>query len=174
MSPFLFYSKNQNPLSIITCYTLPFAKCIEQTSVDAVLVGDSLGEVLYGFPNTTYVSMEMMIQHTMAVRRGFSRHIIVDMPSATYDDPVTAIKNAQKLVEAGGNSVKLENPSSSVVEELVREGIVVLGHVGLTPQTVHDYYKVGKTFRGKIPNLEGCKAIGKGGVCCIDTRIHPK
>ncbi len=138
--------KGKRPISMVTCYDYPSARILGESSVDIVLVGDSLGEVIYGLPNTTYVSMEMMMLHSSAVKRGLkNKHLLVDMPVKSYDTVSTALKNAKKLIQAGADSLKLEIPSQAVTEALVKENIPIMGHVGLTPQTNQDYRQQGKT-----------------------------
>ena len=157
----IFNFSKQTPISIITCYTLPFAKSLEKTSLDAVLVGDSLGEVLYGLPNTTYVTLEMMKLHVGAVRRGFTRHVIADLPFGTYEQVQTAINSSRELIDAGADSVKLENPQTAIVEALIGERISVWGHIGLTPQTMTMYRKVGKTQQEKNQLLADARRLQK-------------
>ncbi len=137
--------KGQEKIAMLTCYDFPTARILNDLNLDLVLVGDSLGEVLYGFPNTTLVTLELMLSHVKAVRLGLTNvHLMADMPFQTYEEPQTALRNAKKLIEAGADSVKLESPKTEVVKVLVENGIAVFGHVGLTPQTIHDYKKQGK------------------------------
>ncbi|MBL8993923.1 MAG: 3-methyl-2-oxobutanoate hydroxymethyltransferase [Spirochaetia bacterium] len=137
--------KNREILAVLTAYDYPSALMIDGVGLDIVLVGDSLGEVIHGFPDTTHVTTELMCLHTAAVRRGLKQtHLMADMPFHTYEDPVSALENARRLIRVGADSLKLENPKTEVVETLVAEGIAVFGHVGLTPQTIHPYKKQGK------------------------------
>lgn len=103
--------KGVRQLALITCYDYPTALCLEGLDLDLVLVGDSLGEVVYGMANTTGVTMEMMLRHTEAVRRGLpNTHLVADMPFRTYDTEDLALTNANRFKDAGADSVKLENP----------------------------------------------------------------
>ena len=161
------------PLSVLTCYTFPFAKILEKTNLDAVLVGDSLSEVLYGFSSTREVTLEMMKLHVSAVRKGFLRHLIADLPYATYDDEISALKNSKQLIEVGADSVKLENPKTSVVERLHSEKIIVWGHIGLTPQTMTHYRKVGKTPEEREQLITDAKRLEQAGCCGLFLEAIP-
>ena len=139
--------KKQRPISMVTCYDYPSALILEESDIDMVLLGDSVGEVIYGFPNTTQVTMGLMINHCKAVKKGLkNKHLLVDMPFRSYHDPAKALSNAKRLMEAGANSLKLEIPAKAVVEALITNDIPVMGHIGLTPQTNQNYQKQGKTL----------------------------
>lgn len=137
--------KKKRPISMVTCYDYPSALAVNRSEVDVVLVGDSLGEVVYGLPNTTHVTMDMMVGHVRAVKRGLKdKHLLVDMPIHSYDNPNQALKNAKILAESGADSLKLEIPSQVVTEAMVDKGFSIMGHVGLTPQTNQVYKKQGR------------------------------
>jgi len=147
--------KSERPISKIVCvtaYDYTFAKLVDDEA-DIVLVGDSLGMVIQGEPHTLKVTLEEMIYHTRCVSKGISSaHLCVDMPFLTYQvSPEKALENAGRLVQEGGaHSVKLEGglPILKTVEKMVTAGIPVLGHIGLTPQRIHEMggYRVqGKT-----------------------------
>jgi len=127
---------------MVTAYDTPSARCAEEAGVDVVLVGDSVGEVALGYPNTLPVTMEVMIHHTAAVSRGLSRCFLVgDMPFLSYQpDVATAVRNAGRFLQEGGaQAVKLEGGSQfrAQIEAILGCGIPVLGHLGYTPQSVH-------------------------------------
>ena len=129
-------------ISSITCYDAAFARIIEQTGVDLVLVGDSLGNVMLGYDNTLPVTMDDMVHHTAAVTRILRRPFVcADMPFLSYNVSVEqALTNAGRLVqEAGAQAVKVEGGASIApqVKAMVQAGIPVMGHLGLTPQSVH-------------------------------------
>ena len=131
--------KGREPLVCLTAYTAPIAEILDETC-DVILVGDSVGMVLHGLPNTVGVTLEMMILHGQAVMRASHKAmVVVDMPFGTYEaDPREAYANAVRVLkETGAQGVKLE--SGPVVAEtiayLVRRGIPVMGHVGLRPQS---------------------------------------
>src|SRR6186997_3166979 len=96
-------------LAVLTAYDYPTARLLDEAGVDLILVGDSLGMVVLGLPDTTGVTMSMMIHHAGAVRRGVNRApVIVDLPAQSYDMPDLAVHNAERLVAAGADAVKLE------------------------------------------------------------------
>lgn len=126
---------------MLTCYDAPFAHLLEDSGVDILLVGDSLGDNVLGYENTLPVTMEEMLHHTSAVHRGSNRPLLIsDMPFMSYQVNVEeALKNAGRLVkEAGAEGVKLEGGESaaSAVCRITNAGIPVMGHLGLTPQSV--------------------------------------
>ena len=129
------------PLVCLTAYTAPMARLLDP-HVDMLLVGDSLGMVIYGRPSTLSVTLEMMIAHGAAVA-GASRHasVVVDLPFGSYQEsPEQAFRNAARvLAETGAEGVKLEGGAemAATVDFLVHRGVPVLGHVGLTPQAVN-------------------------------------
>lgn len=136
--------KNVTPISMLTAYTCPVARCIEQAGIPIILVGDTVGMVEMGFESTRQVTIEHMQYHVSAVRRGApNTHIIGDLPFNSDRDPETALINARLLMDAGADSVKLEGPKYDVIAHLVANGIDVVGHTGLTPQTSVNFKKVG-------------------------------
>ncbi len=141
--PALRGRKEGTPIVALTAYTAPQAKMLDP-HVDILLVGDSLGMVVYGLDSTLGVSLEMMIAHGAAVVRGSAQAcVIVDMPFASYQEsPAQAYRNAARvMVEAGCAGVKLEGGAemAPTVEFLTRRSIPVMGHVGLMPQSVNAY-----------------------------------
>lgn len=158
-------------ITMVTAYDATFARLVEEGGADAILVGDSLGMVIRGDENTLSVTLEDIIYHTRAVRRGATRtHVIADMPFMSYQhDPIEALKSAGRLVkESGAESVKLEGGEEYAphVDRIVRAGIPVMGHIGLTPQSVHVMggFKVqGKTAAAAQRILEDAKALESAG-----------
>ncbi len=129
------------PLVSLTAYTTPMAQLMD-AHCDFVLVGDSVGMVLHGLPSTLGVTLEMMILHGQAVRRGLSRAMmVVDMPFGSYEEsPQQAFRNAARVMaETGAGAVKLEGgvTMAETIAFLVRRGIPVMAHVGLTPQSIN-------------------------------------
>lgn len=128
-------------ISMVTCYDAWSAKLITRTDIDCVLVGDSLAMVVYGHDTTLPVDIDTMAAHTAAVRRGApDKFIVGDMPFLSYRcGQDLAVENAGKLMQAGANAVKLEGASGNLgmITHLVESGIPVMGHLGLTPQSVH-------------------------------------
>jgi 3-methyl-2-oxobutanoate hydroxymethyltransferase len=132
-------------IAVLTCYDASFAALMEQAGVDILLVGDSLGMVLQGSSDTLGVTMREMEYHTCCVAAGTrSAMIVADMPAGSDLTPELASGNARRLMEAGAHMVKLEGSKTDVVRRLVAENIQVCGHLGFTPQSVHQLggYKV--------------------------------
>ena len=139
--PALKAHKGGTPVVCLTAYTKPIAEIVDQY-VDLVLVGDSVGMVLYGMDTTVGVTLQMMIEHGRAVRRGVKRAcLMVDMPFGSYEEsPEQAFRNAALIMkETGCNGVKLEGgrTMAPTIRFLVARGIPVMGHVGLNPQSFH-------------------------------------
>ena len=146
--PDIIARKGRAPLVCLTAYTTPIAALADR-HCDVVLVGDSVGMVLHGLPSTLAVTMEMMILHGKAVRRGVEKALLVaDMPFASYEEsPEQAFRNAARLMaETGCDAVKLEGGESmrETIRFLTARGIPVMAHIGLTPQAVNLFggYKV--------------------------------
>jgi 3-methyl-2-oxobutanoate hydroxymethyltransferase len=141
---------HEQRITVLTAYDYPTAVLMDEAGVDAVLVGDSLGMAVMGMENTLGVTMEMMLHHVKMVRRGLKRAMLIaDMPYLSYQISVEeAVRNAGLLVaEGGAQAVKLEGPVSyfgDVIHGLLRASIPVMGHIGLTPQSIHKFggYKV--------------------------------
>jgi 3-methyl-2-oxobutanoate hydroxymethyltransferase len=132
--------KDKKKISMITAYSFPQAQCVDEAGIDIILVGDSLGMVELGYRDTVPVTMDEMLSHTRAVMRGVKRaHVVGDMPFMSYNiSREQAITNAGILYKDGGSdSVKLEGGQemAGTVSAIVKAGIPVFGHIGLTPQT---------------------------------------
>ena len=128
-------------ITMLTCYDVTFARLSDAAGIDMLLVGDSLGMVIKGEPNTLNVSIEQVAYHTAAVARGVTRaHVVGDMPFMSYQASAEqAMHNAAQLLRAGASSVKIEGGETMAptVARMVEAGIPVMGHVGLQPQSVH-------------------------------------
>ncbi|BBA36861.1 3-methyl-2-oxobutanoate hydroxymethyltransferase [Methylocaldum marinum] len=136
--------KSAKPIPMLTAYTAPVARSLEKAGIPVILVGDTVGMVEMGFDSTRHVTIEHMQYHVGAVRRGApNTHIIGDLPYDSDRDPATALHNARLLLNAGADSIKLEGPKYDVIAHLVANGIAVVGHTGLTPQTAPDFRQVG-------------------------------
>jgi len=159
-------------IAMLTAYDYPTAKILDEAGVPVILVGDSLGMVVLGYDSTIPVTMEEMLHHTKAVVRGTERAIVVgDLPFMSYQTGVEdAIRNAGRfLQEAGATAVKLEGgaPMVETVRRLVSIGIPVMGHLGLTPQSLNQLggYKVqGKTPAAAVRLLNDAMALQEAGV----------
>lgn len=134
--------KGSEKIAAITCYDASFARLIDQTSIQLVLVGDSAANVIYGLDTTLPITINEMIMHTRAVAAGLSKALLVaDMPFGSYQpSSEVAITNAGKLLQAGARAVKVEGGGEhirSIISRMVEVGIPVMGHLGLLPQSVH-------------------------------------
>jgi 3-methyl-2-oxobutanoate hydroxymethyltransferase len=140
--------KDGKKISMITCYDYSFARLISETSIDMILVGDSAAMTMHGHSSTLPINTAVMALHVAAVARGAgNKHIVGDMPFLSYRKSLTANMNAvEKLMKAGAHSIKLEGAHGNLtlVQHLVQSGVPVMGHLGLTPQSVHQLggYKV--------------------------------
>jgi len=160
--------KNVTPIAMLTAYTCPVARCVEKAGIPVILVGDTVGMVEMGFESTREVTIEHMQYHVGAVRRGApNTHIIGDLPFNTDRDPEVALLNAQRLIEAGADSVKLEGPKYDVISHLVANGIAVVGHTGLTPQTAVNFKKVGVSEEDAKRVYEEAAVIERSGAFMI-------
>jgi 3-methyl-2-oxobutanoate hydroxymethyltransferase len=139
--------KGKEKIVMLTAYEYQIAKILDEEQIDMILVGDSLGMVVQGFMDTKNVTMEDMLYHTRAVARGAKNTpIIGDMPLNSDNTVDDALKNAKAFLEAGAHGVKIEGNKTDVIKALMSNGIPVMGHIGLLPQTA-SAYKV----RGKAP-----------------------
>ncbi|EKN69580.1 3-methyl-2-oxobutanoate hydroxymethyltransferase [Neobacillus bataviensis LMG 21833] len=179
---FLKMKENGEKVVMLTAYDFPSAKQAEQGGVDVILVGDSLGMVVLGYDSTIPVTMEDMIHHTKAVKRGAKdTFIVTDLPFLTYHLSIkdTLINAGRLLQEAGAHAVKLEG-ADEVVEKiaaLTKAGIPVCGHLGLTPQSVGVLggYKVqGKDATAAKKLIEDAKTIEESGAFALVLECVPK
>jgi 3-methyl-2-oxobutanoate hydroxymethyltransferase len=182
-SPSLRRSKERGEkLVCLTAYDYPSARLVDEAGIDIILVGDSVGNVVLGYENTVPVSLDEIIYHTKAVRRGVQRALLVaDMPYGTFhtgaDD---AVRAALRLVkEAGAESVKLEGGRNRahLVKRLVDEEIAVMGHIGLTPQSVNKLggYRVqGKTAETARALIDDAKALEDAGAFAVVLEVVPR
>ncbi|EKF76070.1 ketopantoate hydroxymethyltransferase [Alcanivorax hongdengensis A-11-3] len=156
--------KGNQPIAMLTAYTCPVARNIEEAGIPVILVGDTVGMVEMGFDSTRDVTLEHMEYHIGAVRRGAPKtHIIGDLPYRTDRDPQTALASARRLLAAGADSIKLEGAKVAEIRALVDAGIAVVGHTGLTPQTATSFKQVGKTDTQAQQILDDARAIEAAG-----------
>lgn len=131
----------QQKISMVTCYDYSTATVVEKSDIDLILVGDSVAMVMHGFDSTIHATLDMIATHTSAVRRGApSKLIIADMPFLTHrKGKHTAVEAAGELLRSGANAVKIEGVAGHLdtITHLTESGIPVMGHLGLTPQSVH-------------------------------------
>ncbi|MDF1738031.1 MAG: 3-methyl-2-oxobutanoate hydroxymethyltransferase [Verrucomicrobiales bacterium] len=163
----------ERPISAITAYDYPMARLCDEAGIQMILVGDSLGMVVAGHPDTTSVTLEQIIYHTEMVSRGAKHAVIVaDLPIHTYDDPEMALQSSRQLIAAGADAVKLEGGLGQIekVKKLRASGIEVCGHLGMLPQRVKEeggYKKKGKTGAEVDGMVEAAKALEEAGVFAI-------
>lgn len=163
-------AKAGEKITMITAYDYTMASLVDEAGIDMVLVGDSLGMVIQGHPNTLPVSIDDMVYHTRCVARGITRaHLMADMPFLSYQiSHEEAVSNAGKLIKAGAESVKIEGGEemADLVWYLNKIGIPVMAHVGLKPQSVHTMggYKVqGKTTKDADAIINDAQVLEEAG-----------
>ncbi len=173
---------SQEKITMLTAYDYPMAKLIDQAGIDIILVGDSLGMVVLGHENTLEVTLDDMIHHTKAVSRGSKSALIVsDLPFMSYktSDLNKTVENAGRILkEAGAEAVKLEGGSELIaeIEAIIKAGIPVMGHLGLTPQSVNQFggFKVqAKEEKAARKLIEDAKALEEAGVFAIVLECIP-
>ncbi len=182
-APSLRSSKQRGErLVCLTAYDYPTARIVDEAGIDIILVGDSLGNVVLGYGNTVPVTLEEILIHLKAVRRAVQRALLVaDMPYGTFhtgDDD--AVRNALRLVKEGGaEAIKLEGGHKRVqlVKRLVDEEISVMGHIGLTPQSINQLgaYRVqGKTVKAAQQLIDDAKALEDAGAFAVVLEVVPR
>lgn len=168
-------------LTMLSLYDFPFARLAEEAGLDMILVGDSLGMVVHGYDSTVPVTLNDIVYHARAVKRGAPKtHIVADMPFLTYHiDTARTVENAGRLLQDGGaDSVKLEGGRevADQVSALARSGIPVMGHIGLTPQSasVLGGFKVqGRDVVSARKILDDAKAIADAGAFAMVVEVIP-
>ncbi len=154
--------KSKQKIVMLTAYDFPTAKLMGEI-VDIILVGDSLGMVVLGYENTTKVTMDDMLRATGAVSRGAKNALIVgDMPIGAYGNEDDALRNAKLFLQAGAHCVKIEK-KPKMAEFLVKNGIEVMGHIGLTPQTITQFKVQGKDKKDAEKILNEAVELEKAG-----------
>jgi 3-methyl-2-oxobutanoate hydroxymethyltransferase len=169
------------PISMLTAYDATMARLLDQAGIDVLLVGDSLGMVILGGDDTLEVTMDDMVRHTRAVRRGAQRAMVVaDMPFMSYQiSTADAVRNAGRLMSEGGAiAVKLEGgrPVIETVERLVSVGIPVMGHLGLMPQSVRQlggFKRQATTKEAAGILLQDAEALEYAGACAVVLECIP-
>jgi 3-methyl-2-oxobutanoate hydroxymethyltransferase len=167
-------------ITALTAYDYPTARWLDESGIDVILVGDSLGMVVLGYEDTTEVTLSEMVHHTRAAARGVKRALLIgDLPIHTYEDAAQAVASARALVEAGAHAVKLEGGASHVpqIEAIIAAGIPVMGHIGMLPQSVREEggYKVkGRTQAESEALLRDAVAVEKAGVFAVVLEIVAK
>jgi 3-methyl-2-oxobutanoate hydroxymethyltransferase len=162
--------KNKSKIVSLTAYSKPIAKIIDNYC-DIVLVGDSMANVLYGMDNTHKVTLKNIIQHTMSVKKGIKKSLLlVDMPKNSYSNIKKAEKNAKLIIKKTGcDAIKLEsnNKNFNIIEKLVKKKIPVVGHIGYTPQSKKKFKTEGNTPKETNKLLKEALLIQKAGAFSI-------
>jgi 3-methyl-2-oxobutanoate hydroxymethyltransferase len=170
--PYLFAKKNHHePIVMVTCYDYPTAQIEDEAGIDIIFVGDSLGTNMLGYAAETEVTMEDMLHHLKAVRRGVQEaYLLVDLPCGSYQTPAMALENARRLLLYGPNGVKLEGgiEQVEVVRALVAQGMEVCGHLGFTPQTLGTKGRVqGRSLEEGKALLRSALALEEAGLSLL-------
>ncbi len=167
--------KGKEKIAALTAYDFPIATMLDEAGIDLILVGDSMGNAVYGNPNTLSVTVEDTLRHTQAVSRAVKHALVVaDMPFGSYQPSVeTAVRNAVRfLAEGSAHAVKLEGGRSmaDTIRRLVEIGIPVMGHVGLTPQSIHQlggYQMQGKNGADADRLMAEASAVAEAGAFSV-------
>jgi len=175
------YKKINRKIASLTAYDYSSAKLFDEAGIDAILIGDSVGQVILGYDSTTKVSMDEMKIFTSAVARGVKNALVIaDMPFLSYQTSISeAIKNAGELIKSGADAVKLEGISAhtlEVVKRCTQSGIPVCGHLGFTPQfigTIGGHFVIGKDFEMTLELLKQAKELENAGAFAIVLEMVP-
>jgi len=177
MKDFRQIKQRGDKITALTAYDYPTARLLDESGIDIILVGDSVGMVVLGYPDTTHVTLDEMLHHTRAAARGVKQALLVgDMPIHTYDTPQQAVDTARKFVDAGAQAVKLEGGWSECgkIETIVAAGIPVMAHIGMLPQHVREeggYKMKGKTAREAEQLLDDAKCVERAGAFSVVLEI---
>ncbi len=169
--------KRGEKITALTAYDYPTARLLDESGIDIILVGDSLGMVVLGYEDTTRVTLEEMLHHTRAVARGVKSALVVgDMPIHTFETPEQAVATAKQFVDAGAQALKLEGGASHIahIEAITRAGIPFMAHIGMLPQHVREQggYKVkGKTQSEAEGLIADAMAVEKAGAFSVVLEI---
>jgi len=165
----------ERKLTMLTAYDYQIAKILDNAGIDMILVGDSLGMTVMGHEGTKEVTMEDMVHHIKAVARGVKQAFIVgDMPIDSDNTPEDAVMNAQRLIQAGAHSIKLEGLKKPQIRAVVEAGIPVMGHMGLLPQTAESHRVQGKTEEDAKRIMQESIELDKLGVFSAVLESMPK
>lgn len=165
--------KSKQKIVMLTAYDFPMAKLMDDV-VDIILVGDSMGMVVLGYDNTAKVTMQDIARATGSVARAAKKALVVaDLPFRAYENEKDALENAKMLLEAGAKAVKVEN-KPEIIEFLVENGIEVMGHIGLTPQTITNFKVQGKNENDAKKLIALAKACDRSGCFSIVLECVPE
>jgi 3-methyl-2-oxobutanoate hydroxymethyltransferase len=162
-------------ISMLTCYDFPTALWEDEAGVDVVLVGDSVGTNVLGYQSEKQVTLNDMLHHLRAVRRGVSTaYLLVDLPYGTYDDAPAALDNANELLAAGADGVKLEGFRPDIIAHLVGHGVEVCAHLGLNPQIHEKKGLQAKTADAALQLIDESLALENAGAFMIVYELIPE
>lgn len=177
---FVQHKQAGTKITMLTCYDYPTAVLQDEAGIDIIFVGDSLGTNVLGYQNEREVTLDDMVHHLKAVRRGVQRaYLLCDLPYDTYPTPDVALRNAQVLLDHGADGVKLEGgrEQAEVVKALVDAGIDVCGHIGFTPQTLNEAGKKpkvqGRTFEHATTLIQDALALQDAGLQMLVLELVP-
>lgn len=165
--------KGRQKLPALTAYDFPMTRLLDEVGIPLILVGDSVGMVVLGYKDTTSVTMEEIEHHLRAAARAKPRGLLAaDLPYRSYEDPDSALRNAQRLVRAGADAVKAEGGRKILpqIEAIVRAGIPFIGHLGMLPQSVHEeggYHIKGKIDAERDALLADARALVEAGAFAV-------
>jgi len=165
---FYLMKKNGKSISMVTVYDAAFARMAEAAKIDMLLVGDSAANVMLGMKKTADISMEAMCLFTNAVKLGApNSYVVSDMPFGSDAEPKIAVLNAKKLLEAGANAVKIEGLPLKSLKAIRENGIEIVGHLGLLPQTAKNFKQVGQNEEEAEKILEQARILDSLEPCAI-------
>jgi 3-methyl-2-oxobutanoate hydroxymethyltransferase len=177
MTDFREMKRRREKITALTAYDYPTARLLDESGIDIILVGDSLGMVVLGYEDTTNVTLAEMLHHTRAAARAVKRAFLVsDMPIHTYDTPEQAVVTARELVGAGAQAVKLEGGATHArrIEAIVQAGIPFMAHIGMLPQSVREEggYKLKGRTQSEVEQLiQDAHAVEKAGAFAVVLEI---
>lgn len=177
MKDFRQMKQRGEKITALTAYDYPTARLLDESGIDIILVGDSVGMVVLGYRDTTAVTMEEMLHHTRAAARGIKQALLVaDLPIHTYDTPEQAVETARKFIDVGAQAVKLEGGTSHVpqIAAITRAGIPFMAHIGMLPQSVREeggYRIKGRTQPEAEALIADARAVEKAGAFSVVLEI---
>jgi 3-methyl-2-oxobutanoate hydroxymethyltransferase len=180
MEKFREMKRRGEKITALTAYDYPTARLLDESGIDIILVGDSVGMVVLGYEDTTSVTLDEMKHHTRAVARAVKHALlVVDLPIHTYDTPAQAVATAKRLVDVGAQGVKLEGGLSYVpqIEAITRAGIPFMAHIGMLPQSVREeggYKLKGRTQTEAEALIRDAQAVEKAGAFSVVLEIVAK
>jgi len=172
---FSIMKRQGRKIAVLTAYDAPTAKAEEESGIDLILVGDSVGTNILGYASEKEVTLPDIGHHVGAVRRGAPHTpIVADLPYRTYETPAETVANARKLIAAGADMVKFEGPRPDLVKALVQEGMAVCGHLGLMPQHHADRRLKGRKAQEALQLVMDAIALDQAGITMLVLELVPE